>query len=75
MPIALSNRVAYVILDGKVKVPAGVLKPGSVVYPEALLEESAVPERGSMAKTLSDARQRLGLLLHGVVGLLAMPRQ
>lgn len=56
LPIALSNRVAYVILDGKVKVPAGVLKPGSVVYPEALLEESAVPDRGNMAKTLSDAR-------------------
>lgn len=56
LPIALSARVTYVILAGEVKIPAGVIGPGSVVYPEALLEDSPVPERGNLAKTVTDAR-------------------
>lgn len=56
LPIALSARVAYVVLDGEVKTPAGARGPGSVIYPEALLEDSPLPERADLAKAICDTR-------------------
>ena len=56
LPIALGNRVAYIVLDGVVETGGELLGPGSVVYAEALLEDSEMPERGKMAKTNAESR-------------------
>lgn len=56
LPIALSNRVAYVVLSGEVELPNGTAESGAVIYPEALVEESEMPDRGKMAKTRTPTR-------------------
>lgn len=57
LPIALGNRVSYVVLTGRVELPdqkfAG---PGAVIYPGALVENSAMPDRHAIATVVDTCR-------------------
>ncbi len=43
--VALGERVAYLILEGTVRQPGRVLGPGDLVYPEALVQGTEMPDR------------------------------
>lgn len=55
-PVALGERVAYILLEGEVEVPGAVLGPGALVYPEALVDGTALPDREMIAKARSSVR-------------------
>ena len=55
-PIALGERVAYILLEGEVKAATGALGPGAIIYPEALVDGTAVPERELKAVAASVVR-------------------
>lgn len=56
VPIALGNRVSYVVLSGEVKLPGSVVGSGAVIYPEALVEGTTMPDRSTTARALSTVR-------------------
>ena len=55
-PVALGTRVAYVVLDGEVEVMDEIAGPGAVIYPEALIEGTEMPDRASTAKAETAVR-------------------
>lgn len=55
-PVALGTRVAYVVLDGEVEVMDEIAGPGAVIYPEALIEGTEMPDRESTAKAATTVR-------------------
>lgn len=55
-PMALGERVAYIVLEGEAKVSSHTLGPGSVVYPEALVDGTSMPERSRRAVTQTVTR-------------------
>jgi PPM family protein phosphatase len=55
-PMALGDRVAYVVLSGEVKLPGTTVGPGAVIYPEALVDGTIMPDRQAMAKALGEVR-------------------
>jgi serine/threonine protein phosphatase PrpC len=46
-PVALGERVTYIMLEGEAKGPRGTLGPGAVIYPEALVGDTPMPERSA----------------------------
>jgi serine/threonine protein phosphatase PrpC len=57
LPIALGNRVSYVVLSGRVELPGqNFVGPGAVVYPGALVEDSVMPDRHSIATVADTCR-------------------
>jgi hypothetical protein len=57
LPIALGNRVAYMVLDGEVMLARGqAVGPGGVIYPEGLLEGTKLPDRGALARANGPVR-------------------
>jgi protein phosphatase len=56
----LGERVAWIIIEGKLEHRGKLLGPGSFIYPESLVRESQPPDRDSLATTRSDVR---GLVL------------
>ena len=55
-PVALGDRVCYILLDGEVKLPIGVVGPGALIYAEALVSGTEMPDRATTAVALSDVR-------------------
>jgi serine/threonine protein phosphatase PrpC len=55
-PVALGNRVAYVLLDGEVEIQDEVAGPGALIYPEALIDGTEMPDRNSTARAISNVR-------------------
>jgi serine/threonine protein phosphatase PrpC len=55
-PIALGERVAYVLLEGAIKNAGSELGPGAIIYPEALVDGTEVPEHEMKAVALSPVR-------------------
>ena len=56
----LGERVAWIIIEGTLEHQGRTLGPGSFVYPESLVRDSAAPDRDSLAITRSELR---GLVL------------
>ncbi len=56
----LGDRVAWIIIEGQLERDGQQLGPGSFVYPESLIRDSAAPDRDSLAVTRSEVR---GLVL------------
>ncbi|GAB4559752.1 MAG: hypothetical protein Tsb0020_05830 [Haliangiales bacterium] len=55
-PVALGTRVAYVVLEGEVEIMDEVAGPGAIIYPEALIEGTDMPDRANTARALSKVR-------------------
>lgn len=55
-PIALGERVAYVVMSGSVSLYGKTLEPGALVYPESLITGSTPPDRESQATAALGAR-------------------
>jgi serine/threonine protein phosphatase PrpC len=55
-PVALGERVAYILLEGEVELPDEILRPGALVYPEALVDGTPLPEREMVAKARTPVR-------------------
>jgi PPM family protein phosphatase len=55
-PMALGDRVAYVVLSGEVKLPGTAVGPGAVIYPEALVDGTTMPDRQALARALGQVR-------------------
>ncbi len=55
-PVALGERVAYIILEGEVELGHETLGPGALVYPEALVDSTPLPSREMTAKALTPVR-------------------
>lgn len=55
-PVALGERVAYVILEGQVEQLGTNLGPGALVYPEALVQGTEMPDRESTARCVEPSR-------------------
>ncbi|ACY19309.1 protein phosphatase 2C domain-containing protein [Haliangium ochraceum] len=55
-PVALGNRVAYVLLDGEVEIHDEIAGPGAIIYPEALIDGTDMPDRSNTALALSHVR-------------------
>ena len=56
----LGERVAWIVVEGRLEHGDKDLGPGALVYPESLIEGSPAPDRESLAITRSDVR---GLVL------------
>ncbi|MCG8421493.1 MAG: protein phosphatase 2C domain-containing protein [Proteobacteria bacterium] len=56
VPIALGNRVSYVVLSGEVELAEGTVGVGSVIYPEALVEGTDAPARSKTAQASTPVR-------------------
>jgi len=58
LPVALNERVAYVLLEGEVELPhnKGVAEPGALIYPEALVDGTPQPDRDDTAKAKTHTR-------------------
>ncbi|MEP6865399.1 MAG: protein phosphatase 2C domain-containing protein [Deltaproteobacteria bacterium] len=52
----LGDRVAWIIVDGEVEQDGVLRGPGSLLYPEALLEEAQLPDKDGLAIAASDVR-------------------
>ncbi|MEO6772098.1 MAG: protein phosphatase 2C domain-containing protein [Kofleriaceae bacterium] len=52
----LGDRVAWIIVDGEVEQDGVLRGPGSLLYPEALLEEAQLPDKDGLAIAVSDVR-------------------
>jgi serine/threonine protein phosphatase PrpC len=55
-PVAMNERVAYVVLEGEIEQLGNKLGPGSLIYPEALVQGTEMPDRAMTAKAVSAAR-------------------
>lgn len=58
VPVALGERVAYILLEGEVELPLnkGTATAGALIYPEALVDGTPMPERGDTAVALTHTR-------------------
>ncbi len=52
----LGDRVAWIIVDGEVDQDGVLRGPGSLLYPEALLKESQLPDKDGLAVAQSEVR-------------------
>jgi PPM family protein phosphatase len=52
----LNDRVAWIIVDGEVEQDGVLRGPGSLLYPEALLEEAQLPDKDGLAIAQSEVR-------------------
>jgi serine/threonine protein phosphatase PrpC len=52
----LGDRVAWIIVDGEVDQDGVLRGPGSLLYPEALLKDSPLPDKDGLAVAQSDVR-------------------
>ena len=52
----LGDRVAWIIVDGEVDQDGVLRGPGSLLYPEALLKDSLLPDKDGLAVAQSDVR-------------------
>ena len=52
----LGDRVAWIIVDGEVEQDGVLRGPGSLLYPEALLKDSQLPDKDGLAIAVSDVR-------------------
>jgi len=55
-PVALGERVAYILLEGEIEVLGQVQRPGSLIYPEALVDGTPAPDREMLAKAKTRVR-------------------
>jgi len=56
VPMALGERAAYIILEGEAKVATKALGPGDVIYPQALVVGTPMPERSERAVSQAPLR-------------------
>jgi serine/threonine protein phosphatase PrpC len=87
----LGDRVAWILVEGKLVQDGSMLEPGELVYPEALIADSPLPDRDGLAVARTDVRMlalrsddfrelceddsELGELLHEVLGPLVASRR
>jgi serine/threonine protein phosphatase PrpC len=45
VPVALNERVAYIVLEGEAAQPGKTFGPGDLIYPEALVQGTEMPDR------------------------------
>jgi serine/threonine protein phosphatase PrpC len=55
-PVALGERVAYIVLEGEVSEPGRVSGRGTLIYPEALVDGTQMPDREMLAKATTAVR-------------------
>ena len=56
VPIALGNRVSYIVLSGEVELADRNVGEGAVIYPEALIEGTDMPGRSKTAVAATPVR-------------------
>jgi serine/threonine protein phosphatase PrpC len=55
-PVALGDRVCYIVLSGEVKLPIGTVGAGALIYPEALVSGTEMPDRATTAVATTEVR-------------------
>ncbi len=55
-PVALGTRVAYVVLDGEVAIADEIAGQGALIYPEALIDGTDMPDRSTSARAFTSCR-------------------
>ena len=52
----LGDRVAWILVEGKLVQDGGVVEAGALIYPESLLTDSPLPDRDGLAVAKTDCR-------------------
>lgn len=52
----LGDRVAWIVVEGKVLQDNAVIEPGALIYPESLVRDSQAPDRDGLALARTDVR-------------------
>lgn len=55
-PVALGERVAYIVLEGEAKGTREIFGPGDVIYPQALIAGTSIPDRPHRAVAQTELR-------------------
>jgi CRP-like cAMP-binding protein len=55
-PHSMGERVAWILVEGAVTQEGDVRGPGTLVYPESLIADSAVPDRAEIAVAMGEVR-------------------